>query len=75
MSLIEFNSSEDGKHKCSSKREGDWVVYSCPHCPDFQKRINLKTGEMESESDDTNYYLHSGSYTKPGIDAGHYNPN
>ena len=34
-------------HPCTSERHGDWLVFRCAQCPDYERRINWKTGEMQ----------------------------
>ena len=33
-------------HECTAERDGDWVIFTCPHCDDYVRRMNFKTGEM-----------------------------
>ena len=40
---IEFSGIPAGSHKCTSEVQGDWVVFRCEHCQDYERRINLKT--------------------------------
>jgi hypothetical protein len=75
MKKIEFDASEEGKHVCTSKKVGDWIIYRCPLCPDYQRKYNLKTGEMKTKCNKDNYNLHIGSYAKPGLNTGLYHPN
>lgn len=74
MPTIEFDHSKGNKHECASKKIGDWIIYTCPHCPDYQRKQNIKTDEMKVRCDKNNHNLHSGSYVKPGLE-GLYNPN
>lgn len=60
-------------HICRSRRDGNWIVYTCPRC-DYEMRENWKTGEMRV----TNVKMdirHSGAYTSPELrlDAGTLN--
>ncbi len=32
-------------HECESTIEGDWFVFRCPICKDYERRINCLTGE------------------------------
>ena len=68
---------EKGKHKCYGERKGNWVIFRCPLCPDYERRMNFKTGEISSKYDKNNYNLHNGFYIKPGldIDGGFYRHN
>ncbi|MCA0235495.1 MAG: hypothetical protein LCH81_03855 [Bacteroidetes bacterium] len=34
------------QHYCTSHREGEWIVWRCPHCSDYERRMNWQTGEM-----------------------------
>lgn len=34
-------------HECDSVMEGDWVIFRCPICEDYERRINLVTGENQ----------------------------
>ena len=75
MPINEIRGSEEEKHKCTAERVGDWVIYRCPICPDYQRRVNLKTGKMKSTSNIDNPYLHSGTLAKPGFDMDISPPN
>lgn len=40
---------EDGDqehHECVGVYEGDWEVYRCPLCPEYERRFNRKSGQM-----------------------------
>jgi hypothetical protein len=59
---IEFSSfSNNEQHKCESFRDGDWIVFRCPVCQDYERRINWRTGDTKVKNSvpDIN---HSGSY-------------
>ena len=51
METINFdmNSGQDG-HKCKSYRDGDWIVFYCPQCHGYERRINWRTGEKKSKN-------------------------
>ena len=42
---VSFESGLLNHHNCNSATEGDWVVFRCPICKDYERRINLLTGE------------------------------
>lgn len=46
MDAIHFKGSPSEIHHCTSHREGDWMVWRCPHCADYERRMNWQTGEM-----------------------------
>ena len=33
-------------HQCQSYRDGDWIIFRCPECADYERRLNWRTGEM-----------------------------
>jgi len=56
---IKFNSGS--KHKCDVKLEGDWLVFTCDKCPEFERRINKVTNEMRSKYNPENPNRHNGN--------------
>jgi hypothetical protein len=46
MDTISFKGLPADIHHCTSHREGDWVVWRCPQCSDYERRMNWQTGEM-----------------------------
>jgi hypothetical protein len=53
---------ESETHECESAQEGEWIVYRCPICKDYERRINWRTKEMKVKNSN-NGYLHSGSHS------------
>lgn len=49
-------------HKCESTQEGDWIVYRCPICKNYERRINWRTKEMKVKQSNSRF-LHSGSHS------------
>jgi hypothetical protein len=37
--------AERHQHECSGRREGGWMIYSCPKC-DYELRKNPSSGEL-----------------------------
>ena len=75
MASIEFGGSakNNRKHQCYSEQEGEWIVFRCHLCPDYERRMHLKTGKMKSKGhNDDSDILHNGFYIRPGLD---YRPN
>ncbi len=61
MSKIKFDSEATDYHKCQSYRDGDWIIFRCPHCSDYERRLNWRTGEMKARN--TGGHLrHMGTY-------------
>ncbi len=44
--VLEFQGLPADVHHCTSYRENDWIVWRCPHCQDYERRYNWKTGKM-----------------------------
>lgn len=72
---IHFKGASEDSHKCYSETEGDWIVFRCPVCEDYERRINIKTGEMISLVSEENRTPHHGFFIKPGFDNLSYSPN
>lgn len=50
------------EHQCISHREGDWVIFICPVCRDYQRNINFVTKEVVVHRG-TTMAIHVGSHT------------
>lgn len=62
MKTINFGmNSEPNGHKCSAYRDGDWIVFYCPRCHGYERRINWRTGEIKSQNVAKDI-SHSGEY-------------
>lgn len=62
MFELNFQNHESGEHhKCESHREGDWITFYCPRCPEFERKLNWKTREMKTKGA-SEHIRHSGSY-------------
>lgn len=46
MDAISFKGLPTDIHHCTSHRDGDWVIWRCPQCADYERRMNWQTGEM-----------------------------
>ena len=65
MQTIKFEPDENMEHhECESFREGDWIVFRCPQCGDYERRMNWRTGEMRSRNARPEFY-HTGSHVPP----------
>jgi hypothetical protein len=72
---VDFNSTKEGRHTCVGHREGDWVIFTCPICKDYEKRYNLITGKLITKSDPDNEYIHQGSHAPVKIEPNKYSQN
>ncbi|MBK6931288.1 MAG: hypothetical protein IPH12_10645 [Saprospirales bacterium] len=67
--LFNFDTSGDTpKHTCTARRDGVWVVFSCPLCPGFERRMNIQTGVMRVKPGAHPQVLHQGSFTPVGLE-------
>ena len=74
MQTIHLRPDDGIVHECTAERVGDWVVFTCPHCLDYERRINLKTGDMKTHAP-YNTIKHSGMFAPVGLQPEKYNPN
>ena len=48
MQKIDFRPPEfSAEHQCTSTRSGDWILFRCAECPDYERRFNWRTAEMQ----------------------------
>jgi len=72
---IEHQDEEREMHPCECRREGDWIVFTCPLCREYENRLNLKTKERISRPVSDPYVFHSGTFVAPGLDDIETEPN
>lgn len=48
MENLHFNlgNQSANQHVCQSQRDGDWIIFTCSKCPDYERRVNWRTGQM-----------------------------
>lgn len=49
-----------GVHHCTSHREGDFIIWRCPLCKDYERRFNWRTGQMTCTGKDDGT-IHTGT--------------
>jgi hypothetical protein len=62
MMKIKFETRSDREtHECESYRTGEWIIFKCPRCTGYEKRLNWQTGQMKTinANDDV---CHTGNY-------------
>ena len=74
MASINFGNPK-GKHKCYSEKKGEWIIFRCPVCEDFERKVHSITGEMITTIDPDNTHLHYGTHVPVGLETNLYNPN
>lgn len=74
---IQFNPSQPDleSHTCESHREGDWLVFTCPHCKTYERRINFKTGGMTSQPGEDPFIQHQGQFVPIGLENANASAN
>ncbi len=60
--------SEFEQHACTSKKEGDWIIFECSQC-DYVRKLNYKTREMKV-SGGSMTTVHSGFHVPVGLQPG-----
>lgn len=47
---LNFGSQDYNSHQCQSFRDGDWIIFHCEQCPDYERRLNWRTGDTRSRN-------------------------
>lgn len=55
------NNSDESNHVCSSHRDGDWIIFTCGHCPSYERRVNWRTGDVSTKGG-VQHIKHSGQH-------------
>lgn len=66
---LHITSGNPDAHTCESRRDGAWVIFTCPHCEEFERRINFETGELRTIPASNPYILHQGSFMPSGFEV------
>lgn len=53
-------------HSCESHLRGDWIIWTCPECEGYERRLNWRTGEMKAKKAPTQAH-HYGMNLTQGI--------
>ena len=62
MMKLNFDMPTDAEtHVCESHRDGDWIYFRCPKCPEYERKLNWKTGELKTKNAQA-HINHTGSY-------------
>ncbi len=68
MQSIDFgNFQTNPAHECDSYRNGDWIIFRCPSCPDYERRINWRTGKIMVKNSRPDV-MHSGTHVPHGLE-------
>lgn len=62
------------EHQCISHQHGDWIIFTCPKCPGYQRQINLITGQNKTTGGRPGIN-HYGSHATLQADTKIFNPN
>ncbi|MCU0348042.1 MAG: hypothetical protein MUC59_13960 [Saprospiraceae bacterium] len=49
------------EHHCIGHKEGDWIIFTCPVCRDYQRQINCVTKQVTVRKGNSNA-IHIGSH-------------
>ena len=65
---------ENGTHACTSQLKGDWIIFRCSKCEDYERRLNWKTGEMTIKGA-SSFFMHQGFHQPAGVNLNQLNGN
>ena len=67
MKELNIDNSNQEKHECDSRKEGDWIIYTCchPDC-DYDRRFNVVTKKMEFHGTYSEI-IHRGQFQATGL--------
>ena len=51
-------------HRCEGYKEGDWVIFTCNKCAGYERRMNLRTREVQVKHP-RDHVKHTGFYVSP----------
>ena len=69
MQSIDFGKSQSNPaHECDSYQHGDWIVFRCPSCPDYERRLNWRTGEIKVKNSQPGI-MHTGTHVPHHLDG------
>ncbi len=76
MDHLSFNPENEAEsHGCESYRDGDWIVFLCPQCEGYERRLNWRTGEMRVRDNSEANIRHSGEYFPQELGYAFMSPN
>ena len=61
-----FKNLEYDQHECDSVTEGDWIIFRCSICEDYERRINTVTGETKVKNGSSSV-RHTGFHTHSSL--------
>ncbi len=67
---VNFNPTPDFEHhETQGSRNGDWIVFRCAQCQDYERRLNWRTGETTVRNSSANIDHHGKYYPRDIIAA------
>ena len=71
---LHFDVEPSQSHICQSSHKGDWIIFTCPKCKGYERRINWQTGEMKTKNGNTPF-SHTGQHSPKILEEGSLNLN
>lgn len=65
---------QEVEHHCIGHKEGNWIIFTCPVCRDYQRRINCVTKEVIVRKGSSNA-VHVGSHAPVMTSVGNFCEN
>lgn len=74
---ITFPENQDREiHTCESRQEGDRIIYTCPKCRNYKRRVNIVTREMILVNSDISFDVyHQGNFMPEPLKEFNSTPN
>ncbi len=66
MLNVQFSSPEI-THTCEAKIEGKWIVFTCPQCREYRRKMHQENGRNDYDSMGNPEILHQGFYVQPRL--------
>jgi hypothetical protein len=69
-----FKPAQQEVHHCISHQEGEWIIFHCPVCKDYERRVNWRTKEVKVRRGSSTA-AHDGSHAQVPGDFGNFCAN
>lgn len=69
-----LNDQNGDQHQTIGHRDGDWIIFTCPICRDYERRINWKTHKVMVKKGNSTA-SHAGSHAPVRTDVGTFSVN
>lgn len=57
------------RHQCVVRRDGDWIIFTCPQCEGYERRLHLFDGKTTVQEGEDPFALHEGVFIPQDLKA------